>query len=86
MDRDTSEVVIASYKLLLDNAKRLLEISEVEWCPDCHGTGRINPIENPPYKCDRCDGRGWISPWTIEAWVPVGEKIAGNYALCRRDE
>jgi len=61
MDKKTSDVVIASYKLLLDDAKGLIAAAELEWCPDCKGKGVIDPIENPPYKCDTCDGRGWIS-------------------------
>jgi len=61
MDKKTSDVVIASYKLLLDDAKSLIAAAELEWCPDCKGKGVIDPIENPPYKCDTCDGRGWIS-------------------------
>lgn len=67
MDTKTSEVLIASYKALLDDAKRLISASEVEWCAGCHGTGRIDPIENPPYKCDDCEGRGWTSPYQREA-------------------
>ena len=63
MDNKTSEIVIASYKVKLDAAKNLLSAAEVEVCPGCKGKGRIDPIENPPYRCDSCDGRGWISPY-----------------------
>ena len=66
MDNDTAQVLNASYKILLDDAKRLIAAAELEWCPDCKGKGRIDPIENPPYKCDLCDGRGWIS-----GYIPV---------------
>jgi hypothetical protein len=31
----------------------------LEMCPVCHGTGRIDPIENPPYVCDCCNGEGY---------------------------
>ena len=61
MKSDVNEIVIASYKVLLDDAKRLITAAELEWCPDCRGKGIIDPIENPPYKCDLCNGRGWIS-------------------------
>lgn len=61
MDKDTFEVVLASYKFLLDNAKNLITAAELEWCPDCKGKGKIDPVENPPYMCDMCGGRGWIS-------------------------
>ena len=61
MDNDTAQVLIASYKILLDDAKNLIAAAELEWCPSCKGKGVIDPIENPPYKCDLCDGRGWIS-------------------------
>lgn len=66
MDKKVEEVLSVSYKLLLDDAKKLIAAAELEWCPDCHGTGRIDPIENPPYKCDVCNGRGWISGYVRE--------------------
>ena len=61
MDNDTAQVLVASYKILLDDAKKLIAAAELEWCPSCRGKGIIDPIENTPYKCDLCDGRGWIS-------------------------
>ncbi len=66
MYNDTAQVLIASYKIALDDARRLIAAAELEWCPDCKGKGRIDPIENNPYKCDLCDGRGWIS-----GYIPV---------------
>ena len=61
MDNDTAQVLIASYKIILDDAKKLIAAAKLEWCPDCNGKGVIDPIENTPYKCNMCDGRGWIS-------------------------
>lgn len=28
-------------------------------CPQCNGSKRIDPIENPPYICPLCDGKGY---------------------------
>ena len=61
MEKDALEVLCASYKFLLDDAKNLIAAAELEWCPKCKGKGVIDPIENTPYKCNMCDGRGWIS-------------------------
>uniref|UniRef100_A0A6M3KY26 Uncharacterized protein n=1 Tax=viral metagenome TaxID=1070528 RepID=A0A6M3KY26_9ZZZZ len=33
--------------------------AEFEICHYCRGSGRIDPIENPPYKCDSCNGEGF---------------------------
>ena len=61
MDNDTAQVLVASYKILLDDAKNLIAAAELEWCPSCKGKGIIDAIENPPYKCDLYDGRGSIT-------------------------
>jgi hypothetical protein len=39
----------------LDFAKQ----AGLDICWNCHGTGKVNPIENPPYKCDKCNGKGY---------------------------
>ena len=60
MDKTTDEWLCVAYKNLLNRA-------EVEICPTCGGSGVIVPVENPPYKCGYCNGRGWISPYAQEA-------------------
>lgn len=32
-------------------------------CHNCWGHGRIDPIENPPYQCTDCDGKGYTISW-----------------------
>ena len=39
----------------------MVKKAEFEICPYCDGSGRIDPIENPPYKCDRCNGDGFYT-------------------------
>lgn len=35
--------------------------AELEICQTCNGIGKIDPIENPPYECDVCSGRGYFT-------------------------
>jgi len=61
MDKYMLGEIAAKYRTLYQNAKKLIAAAELEWCPNCNGKGVIDPIENTPYKCNMCDGRGWIS-------------------------
>ena len=38
-----------------------VKAAEFEICPRCAGSGRIDPIENPPYECDYCNGKGFYT-------------------------
>jgi hypothetical protein len=38
-----------------------VKAAEFEICSWCEGSGRIDPIENPPYKCDYCKGDGYYT-------------------------
>ena len=38
----------------------LLRDAEFEICSWCNGNKYISPIDNPPYQCDHCSGRGWF--------------------------
>lgn len=42
--------------VFMDIARR----AELEVCRVCSGTGRIDPIENPPYECNACKGEGFF--------------------------
>ena len=50
--REENFIPVAKF---LDLARR----AELEPCNLCHTTGKIDPIENPPYTCPSCDGKGY---------------------------
>ena len=43
----------------IDEIVKVLNKVEIEPCSICNHTGVCNPIENPPYKCDYCNGFGY---------------------------
>ena len=45
----------------LDEIISVLNKFEIMPCPVCNHTGTFNPIENPPYKCDDCNGFGYTA-------------------------
>ena len=61
--RMTIEQAKKKYKgdpIALEKFMKLVEKAGFEVCFYCNGTGKIDPIENPPYQCDECDGEGYI--------------------------
>ena len=45
----------------LEQFMALVKKSGFGVCPKCSGTGKIDPIENPPYECDFCTGKGFFT-------------------------
>ena len=58
--RGVNKVVRESELITLDVFLALARAAELEAFDWCRGTGRIDPIENPPYSCDHCSGKGYF--------------------------
>ena len=55
-----SHEVYENQAVPLDRFLELVWKAEFEPCSNCGSTGRIDPIENPPYECPVCEGKSYF--------------------------